>query len=281
MGHPWSRLEPAELADARLQLHWAAQVAAAPGATLAEPRADFAHLSLGPAETPGLLAGAAIPGPRPWRAALRLSPPRLELLDAAGESVETLDLAGRSLDEARAWLQAAAERWTGAALARDLALPEQAPPEHAVSRGAPFDDLGERAEQLDAWFAGAARLLDGVRGREPGASPARLWPHHLDLAVLVDAASEPGMPADASVGVGLSPGDEGRDAPYLYVTPWPHPEPRGLPGLPAGGRWNTDGWVGAVLEADAVLDAAPGERGARAEQFVSAAMADARALLRR
>ena len=37
--------DPRTLTDARLQLHWAAQLAATVGRTLAEPRADDSHTS--------------------------------------------------------------------------------------------------------------------------------------------------------------------------------------------------------------------------------------------
>ncbi len=284
MRSPWSILQPvpsAQLVEARLQLHWAAQLAAAPGATLVEEQADFAHLSLALDADRRAFEGPVVTGGRPWRAALRLAPPQLELRDAGGRTIERLDLAGRTLAEGRAWLQAAAERWTSQPLARDLALPEQRPADHPVAAGAAFDVPARHAEVLAAWYAATAELLDQVREHEATASPARLWPHHFDQAVLIDLRNESGLPDDASVGVGFSPGDDGRSAPYLYGTPWPHPEARDLPELPAGGTWNTEGWVGAVLTAEAVLALEPGERAARVAEFAAAAVAGGRALLAR
>ena len=61
-----------------------------------------------------------------------------------------------------------------------------------------------------------------------------------------------------AIGLGMVPGDEGRPEPYFYVTPWPYPERRELPPLPAGGTWNTEGWLGAVLAAPSFMDAGQG-----------------------
>ncbi len=50
----------------------------------------------------------------------------------------------------------------------------------------------------------------------------------------------------------MSTGDAAYDQPYFYVTPWPYPEAGSLPRLGLG-RWQTAGWVGAVLTAGDVL----------------------------
>ena len=48
---------PGRLTEARLELHWAAQLVSAPGATLLPPTADFSHTNLGWDDTLGVLAG--------------------------------------------------------------------------------------------------------------------------------------------------------------------------------------------------------------------------------
>ena len=75
-----------------------------------------------------------------------------------------------------------------------------------------------------------------------------------------------------TLGVGMTPGDAARPEPYLYVTPWPYPESPELPPLPEGGCWHTEGWVGAVLEADRFLaPGSAGEQAARAALFIRSA----------
>ena len=76
------------------------------------------------------------------------------------------------------------------------------------------------------------------------------------------------------------PGDTSIDVPYLYVTPWPYPEDKsGFPALEAGGRWQTEGWFGAVLSADALSAEGPDAQAAQMRLFVDAAVAASRRLL--
>jgi hypothetical protein len=81
--------------------------------------------------------------------------------------------------------------------------------------------------------------------------------------------------ADApSVGIGLSPGDEGIAEPYFYVTPWPPPPPaEELPRLSTGGRWHRAGWTGAVLTgSDLVAKGDGAAQAAAAKTFLAGAV---------
>jgi hypothetical protein len=82
-----------------------------------------------------------------------------------------------------------------------------------------------------------------------------------------------------SLGLGLSPGDEGIPEPYFYVTPWPPPGPgEPLPDLPAPGRWHREGWTGAVLTGTEVVAAGDGgAQAARASAFLAEAVSALRA----
>jgi hypothetical protein len=75
------------------------------------------------------------------------------------------------------------------------------------------DDAGEAVE----WFRIVAAALDRVVAAVPatsGASLARLWPEHFDVAL--DVVAQPGI----RVNLGGSPGDAFSGEPYLYVGPW-------------------------------------------------------------
>jgi hypothetical protein len=123
-------------------------------------------------------------------------------------------------------------------------------------------------------------VLDALHDRSPEASPVRCWPHHFDLATLLTfpATSPGGEPS--SVGVGMSPGDESQPGPYFYVNGWPHPDPDALPRLDGAGHWNAEGWVGAVLPADAVVSAPrPAEQAVRVDTFVTEAVGAMRAVV--
>jgi hypothetical protein len=215
--------------DARLQLHWAAQIAAGVGRTLIPPRADDSHTSFSWSHVHGALLQEPVNG---TSAGLRLRD--LTLLIARGQSViSELSLRGRTLDNGFAFL----EGHYGKLLKR----PDVELPEHPVARGGKFDadplDLAELAQHYDV----AASICEEVRASDPRAGAVRCWPHHFDIATLIDRGE------GRTIGVGSSPGDRWYDEPYYYVTPWPYPSDPSALGPLRIGQWHTEGWVGAVL----------------------------------
>lgn len=264
--------------DARLQLHWAAQAASAPNRQLLAHQPDFGEQSL--AWHRGRLLQTEAPASLRLRSGLRFQPLGLVLVDGADRVRAELPLSGKTLEEGYAWLTGEIEARLGHALAKPLPRPGEMP-EHPVGSGALFDASDAAAfVELAAWFANGDRLLREVEVGNAEASPVRCWPHHFDLATLIALDSPGADPETArSIGVGLSPGDAGRPAPYFYVTPWPYPPATTLPPLPGGGIWNTEGWVGAVLEAQALTAVAGELQEARAREFLRAAVAACRTLL--
>lgn len=251
------------LADARLQLHWAAQAAAAVGKQLVEHRPDYGEQSFQWLPTARSLAQGLVHGSRPFRSAVRPSPPALLLLDDGGRILREWPLDGRTLDEAYAWVEAEVP-----ALERPLERPGELPG-HPVGSGAPFSAADAEAfAELSGWFAAAHGTLSAVARRNPGASAVRLWPHHFDIATLISLDSE------RSIGLGVVPGDSWKAEPYVYITPWPYPKDADLPPVD-GGSWNTEGWTGAWLEASRIQD------GEQVERFVDSAVAACRRLLER
>jgi hypothetical protein len=84
------------------------------------------------------------------------------------------------------------------------------------------------AARLADFFAFAHDVLEALREHAADPSEIHLWPEHFDVAF---EAGE--------VNYGASPGDEQHDEPYLYVGPWPAPEP--------GPLWNATAFPGAEL----------------------------------
>src|SRR4051794_19514996 len=193
---------PPALVTARIELHWAAQIAAAAGRALLPAAADDSHMSLAWIEAGRLLAGGALPGAR--RLAIRPADLALVVTDAAGNAQRELPLAGRTLDQARAW---ASETLGG-----DVGQvgPAYDMPAHAVATGGAFhgDDPAARAE-LGRWFAAGDQLLRASVAGRPEASPVRCWPHHFDLGTLL---RQPGP--GRTIGAGFSPGDGSYAEPY-------------------------------------------------------------------
>ena len=239
---------PAALTDARVELHWAAQIVAAVARAVIPAVPDDSHTSLEWWTAGSLLVGGLTPRQR--RLGLRPVDLTLVVVDSTGGPQRELPLAGRTLDEALAW---AAQALGGAA----PGMPPYQMPDHVVGRGGAFGGREPSAlAELARWYASAHALLSDFVSSQPyakeHASPVRCWPHHFDIATLVSVPG--GAPADArTIGVGLSPGDSSYAEPYFYVTPWPYPDSPQLPELPAGAAWHQTGWFGAVLTATANL----------------------------
>jgi hypothetical protein len=274
---------PATLASARVEVHWAAQIVAAVGRALIPAVPDDSHTSLEWLEAERLLLGGATPrglrlGLRPADLTLVLRDPQ----DRNGEARRELPLVGRTLDEARLWAAAA----LGAVA---TVVPPYDMPPHAVAHGGTFSGGdGAALEEIDRWYAAADGFLREVRRTRShpptNASPVRCWPHHFDIATLIELP--PGASVERrTIGVGLSPGDGSYQEPYFYVTPWPYPasgsDPQ-LPGLPGGAVWHRTGWFGAVLTATAIFaaaDASPSKRAEAVSRFLDAAVGAAATLL--
>jgi hypothetical protein len=268
---------PAALVSARVELHWAAQLGAAVGRAAIPAVPDDSHTSLEWVEPVRALVGGAIP--RGLRLGLRPADLTLLLCESDGRVARELALAGRTLEEARGWV-------SDALCAVATVLPPYEMPPHAVARGGVFGGGESLAlAELGRWYAAADRLLceacltwTYARGH---ASPVRCWPHHFDIATLIDVSG--GASGEArTIGVGLSPGDASYAEPYFYVTPWPALADPALTALPGGGAWHRTGWFGAVLTGSAIFAGADGSPSTRAEvvsRFLDVAAGAAFALL--
>jgi hypothetical protein len=268
----WRPLDPARdrrLKDARLELHHAAQLVAGFGVSYLPHRDDDSHTNM--EWLPALNALASNPvGDQALRLGVR--PRNLNLLAIVGDAESScFMLATRTLGEAIEWIRRTTAHHGLDAAA--YALPSHyAIPPHPVVDGRPFDVSGRAEfEQLDAWFADAALLLERIAADHATASPVRCWPHHFDIATLIDVA--PGR----TIGVGLEPGDDYYDEPYWYVNLHPAPAANAaMPPLDGNGVWHTHEWIGAVLPASR-LDAATEEQ--QSERFIRSAIDACRVLL--
>lgn len=266
----WCRTDPSQahaLTAAREQLHHAVQFAAVFGLRYLPAAADDSHSSLGWRAGEASLSSHAVHGPG---GALRVQIviPSFVLRVLRDErEVLAVALHERAVEEVAAIVRRTlaheglrAERYT---LERHYALPPHplAQPHARFVRPA----VGELV-QLAAWFGNAALVLQELAARTPDTAPIRCWPHHFDLATLFPAG--PG----ATIGVGLSPGDDGIPEPYYYVNRYPRPA--GTPALPpvaGGGTWQTHGWFGAALPGSRVEGTA-GDQYAQVRAFLHSAI---------
>jgi hypothetical protein len=254
----------ARLAEARLQAHHAIQALTAFAEAMAEPRPKDLHRSF------DWDIGAQGLRTRPAEAAPDLTAlfalPEFELrLERADVVVTTIRARGRGAAELREALRAATAGALGTA--PPFPAPDFELPEHPTASGAPFDPGPEALAELAGWFTHAdLAILRAVADFE-GASETRVWPHHFDLATLVEAG-------EGQVGIGLSPGDGDIPHPYWYVRGYGHDgtDAAEQPDLPFG-RWKEEGWPGAILEAPELVALDDAEaQSAAADAFLGTAV---------
>jgi hypothetical protein len=266
-GAPWSELDDrraTQLVDARLQCHHAVQLAAAVGISFVPPRPDDSHTNLEWLPALGAIASCRAQASVPFRLAVR--PSQFALMLVERDDVRAvLPLHGQTVQRAADWVRgflpsfgARAEQYT---LERHYEIPA-----HPVAAGAPFDSGDVSAfDQLGRWFSDASVVLETLRGATPTSSAVRCWPHHFDIATLIDVA--PGR----TVGVGMEPGDQYYAEPYFYVNIHPAPAADAeLPLLAGNGSWHRHEWVGAVLPGSRI---GPADQRAQIERFIGSAVA--------
>jgi len=246
----WQQLgavSPRALTDARLQLHWSCQLAAAPGKVLAEPEDDYRHTALAWIDTGRQLAGARFASG--LRVALRPADLTLALLDESLATLDQFPLPKTTIDAGLAWLGEVIEAHAGSPPGLDDVRSDL--PSHPVGEGATIDADPRALRELSKHFANADCLLGAESRSLDGASEVSLWPHHLDMSTLWSIDKDADPEQARSVNLGMALGDNGIDEPYWFVTPWPAPDTAKLPDLEVG-EWNTEGWVGAVLPSSAM-----------------------------
>jgi len=262
---PWIPVDAAravKLADARLQLHHAAQLATALGISYLEKKPDDSHTNL--EWLPALDALASNPaGARNIRIAVR--PREFAILVVATPDLALAEFAltGKTLDEAVRWIRARLGQY-GLDPARFTTARHYEIPSHRVADGHAFDADALALDELAHWYRDAAAVLGEFATKLQGASPVRCWPHHFDIATLIDRGE------GKSVGLGMEPGDVYYDEPYWYANAYPAPALGDAPpALGGNGAWHTHEWTGAVLVGSRMGDV---DQGAQVARFFQSAL---------
>ncbi|MBD2524674.1 hypothetical protein [Nostoc sp. FACHB-133] len=244
------KINPKELTQSRLQLHYAVQYIAATGAALVEPLPDYSHTSMTWNPVLEAFVGSTIRAVQPFQIALKPASLTLSLINHQNDAIASLLLHGKTMQEGLDWLQQEISK-LGADASKIVFLdyPPDDFPDHPLAHGASFDasqevELGELAN----YYSTAHQLLQTIVTTNENASAIYIWPHHFDIATLITLpGTKNGNPL--TVGVGLSPGDTSYQEPYWYVSPYPYPDTANLPTLDSRAFWHTQHWVGAVLQA--------------------------------
>lgn len=107
----------------------------------------------------------------------------------------------------------------GVDLSKKLDIGHEAPAPQETDKPLELDHGS--AEALGTVFITANRILDATLASLGGCAktPPRLWPEHFDLAIEAQVSST------QRVNLGVSPGDEFCETPYIYVGPWTSARP--------------------------------------------------------
>jgi hypothetical protein len=220
--------------------------------------------------------GRELPGG--FRVALSVPDLTIECRDPSGEATARFPLEHETLASARAWLG----RELTARLDRLIApvLRDYDMPADPVGEGAPFPAIDREAlEELARWYADADAVLGSRAAGDPRATPVAIWPHHFDLGGILYLGEDGPPEKRPQIGFGFTPGDDGIDEPYFYLTPWPVAEGWARPAL-AAGAWIEKPFSGAVLRAsDLPADAAAAEAAVR--DYLASGLAASEAIVTR
>jgi hypothetical protein len=272
----WTAVRPeraGHLSDARLQLHYAAQFAAAAGIAFLPHRADDSHTNLEWSAELGALLSRRIASPASFRIGVRAADLSVLIIEGASEPRASFALNGRTIAEGASWIATQLAALGVDASRYSLAHQYELPP-HAVARGAPFNTGDALAfTELSSWIGNGATVLSALVAATAEASELRCWPHHFDIASLLHLGD------GRTIGVGLEPGDGYYDEPYFYVNLGPPPSADALTvKLAGGGSWHTRDWIGAVLPGSRLATGAA-EQQRQVREFLDSAVAACRAML--
>jgi len=283
--HKWTQLgavAPLEIARARVELHWAAQILAAAADALLERAEDDSHTNLRWSHEHGALLGRPLGRGQgrglggELRLGLRVAD--LSLIVVDGERVGSVQaLRGMTIADGLLWAQEAL------ASEKALAIRDYAMPVHPLGEGGAFGEGGGSFVELGRYYGAATTILGEFASREEGATSVAVWPHHFDLGGILFMPAKPEIGGEEApqIGFGMSPGDGSIPEPYFYVTPWPLAQSPDFPPLEGGGVWHREGFTGALLRASTIVEGgvSGGEQRARVARFLASALAASRALI--
>jgi len=268
-----------QLAETRIQLHYAIQPLAATSLALVKAQPDFSHMALYWDDNLGF-STQPIPSIQHCRIVLNPVTLNLEVVGYRDQVIAIFALSNRALSEAFDWIRTVVKKLGGRELVTPISYPEDDFPDSDLAHIATFNRQFPSSILAD-YYASANQILQALIQSEPLAAPVRIWSHHFDIATLITLPNQ--KDGDAlTIGVGLSPGDRSYEEPYWYVTPYPYPKDRrNLPSLDGNGTWHTSHWLGAVLTASqfARPNISPSDSIAQVKSFLNSAIAGCKHLL--
>ncbi len=231
-----------DLIDTRISLHRAIQlVGAVPRNLLPHDPTDASASLIWNSNTSGLVSQSILDFD--ISVGLSFNDFQLNIFKGA-RAFKSIQLSDSSIDDALSWLKSELSKLGLDGSKINLSLPYELP----TYDNRPLKVDKSALEVFNGLYSNIQAILDEEVVNWKNAFDIRCWPHHFDLATLIPLEQDANGEVLKSIGVGLSPGDEGIDEPYIYINIWPTIEYNKLAQhkLPAG-HWNNEGWSGAVL----------------------------------
>ena len=249
----WRRLDPIafeQISNAREVVHEAIQIIASTGISYVQKREDDSHTNCEWSRSLKSFVGNLFGKDNKICLALNVSELQLLLIKENWTIIEEFNLNGKSLDDVIQWLK---KNFINNGLDFNKFTLEKhyKIPVNTIFEGDKFKVENKQAfQELSDYYANADLILRSYISEIPNATPVRCWPHHFDIATLLNIANENLQ----SIGIGMSPGDFNNQEPYFYVTMWPYPDLQKivLPDISIG-NWNFDGWIGSSLLASEII----------------------------
>lgn len=268
---PLAHARPTALSQARVQVHWAAQLVSAAAEAHGEGGGNLHwHHEREMLASPPLGADGFRCG---------LHPASMDLIlfrdDERGgaQLLEALTLDGVRYHRAFDWLEEALSAVSDGALSRSLERHRHSLPPHPLATGAPFAITdAEENRELARWFADADLALGSVASLHGVAGPS-FEPAHASLRLHIPVDER------GRVVAGMSPGDAGVPEPHFFALPEPRPAVRELLVLSEGGQWRTAGWFGAILCASRLARPEAGRQPRQVLVFLETAIESCETLL--
>lgn len=168
------------------------------------------------------------------------------------KEIETFDLNGHSTIDGLNWVKSELNKLGYDSEKVTLKLPYEIPA-YDSAKNLNFDSQG--IEEIARLYNNIHILLHPLTQKWASAFDVKCWPHHFDIATLIPIEEDAKGEVVKSIGIGLSPGDEGTNEPYIYINAWPNIPFDKLEKVQLSmGCWNKEGWSGAKLVYSQILN---------------------------
>jgi hypothetical protein len=239
-----------------LQVHHAAQLVAMVGHGLLPKEKDDSQSNMEWIDRRGALLGKDIPLAQTIRMGLLYHPFELHIFDHNLDSLDNLNLEGRTKQLAINWIKDHITALGGDA-EKVKPIGHFDIPHHPLDNGAEFE-LPNPIYHLEMakYRSNADLILKEIKMQFEQASEVRIWPHHFDTGLYIPVAFDETGQATHSIAIGLAVADDSLDEYYYYVNPWQQSgeaAPDSLPKLDGGGQWTKGKNKMAVLPASTLL----------------------------